>query len=389
MNLLPIRRLDRLILSEFIPFFLIGVGAFTLLMVAVTLFKQILDYLTAYGLSGTEVGYFLILALPQTVAYTFPMAVLFAGLLSFGRLSDTSQITALRAGGIGFFRIVLPALLFAWLVVLATFVLNEKVAPRSSMEASLYIKHALIERGITQQATDISYMDQEGGWLFAAATGQGNVFHDVKWWDFSRPGETVLYTADEGIWQEDRWEFHNAHVLHISAENTQAQQGGGPPGGETGIGGGGNVTHSLTSENLEMYIARTPSDILAAAKRDPEEMSLQELEAYLRSPEAATRTEEYRRKILATYHLKISAPFASIVFILLAAPLSLTPQRSSSTMGVGLSMLLVFFYYMMLTFAVKVAQNGAVPPAIAAWIPNVLFLLAGIYLNARFYMRSA
>jgi lipopolysaccharide export system permease protein len=377
MNILPLRKLDKLILGEFVPFFVMGVGAFTLLMVAVTLFKQMLTYVTNYGLSPAEVGVFFVFALPQIIAYTFPMAVLFAGLLAFGRLSDSQQITAARAGGIGFFRIVLPALVFAWFIVLSTFLLNEKVAPQSSLAAEQYIQHALVERGISQQRMDIAYMDQEAGWLFAAARGEGNMFYDVKWWDFSRPDQTVVYTADSGEWRENKWLFHNAVVMNISNDETE--------GTDTGR----KILRTLSSETLEMNISRTPSDILASNRRGPDQLSLQELAAYMKSPEAAERTESYRRKIEATYHMKISAPFASLVFILLAAPLGLTPQRSSSTMGIGLSMILVFIYYMMTTFAVKVAEGGMLAPILAAWLPNVFFLLAGIYLNARFYMKNA
>ncbi len=387
MSYLPLRKIDRLVLSEFIPFFLMGVAAFTLLMVAVTLFRDMMKYVADYGLSLGQVGTFFLMALPQTIAYTFPMAILFAGLLSFGRLSDTSQITALRAGGIGFFRIVLPALIFAWIVVLCTFILNEKVAPQSTMAAKRYIQNAIVSKGITLSEKNISYMDQEAGWLFAAAGAEGNVFYDVKWWDFSRPGELSLYTAEEGVWQMDQWEFHNAKVIHLFIDGETDIEEMIENGGE-GFANGGNVVRSMTSSKLEMQIARTPTDILADASRDPDEMSLQELKAYLSSPEIEKRSESYIRKIQGTYCLKIAAPFMSVVFILLAAPLGLAPQRSTSTMGIGVSMLLVFIYYMLMTFSVKIAESGAMPPVVAAWLPNVIFLLAGAYLNGRFYIRS-
>jgi len=135
-----------------------------------------MKYITDYGLSFSQVGTFFIMALPQTISYTFPMAILFAGLLCFGRLSDTSQITAIRAGGVGFFRIVLPALIFSWLIVLATFILSEKVAPQSTIAAKQYIRNALISKGITLAEEDISYMDNKAGWLFAAARAEGMFF---------------------------------------------------------------------------------------------------------------------------------------------------------------------------------------------------------------------
>ncbi len=368
MSLISLRKVDKLVLSEFIPFFFIGVGAFTLLMVAVTLFREMLNLVTSYGLGPAEVGMFFILALPQTVAYTFPMAVLFAGLLAFGRMSDSSEITALRASGISFFRIVLPALLFAWVVVLATFMLSEKIAPQSTRAGKMYIHRALLAKGISLQEEDISYMDHEAGWLFAAASGQGNEFIDVKWWDFSRPDFATLTTADKGIWETDRWIFINARVLTVRD---------------------GNYTRIMTSPELEMQISRTPSDILAEGNRDPQEMSLQELSTFLDSGAADERSESYIRKIKGTYHLKIALPFASIMFTLIAAPLGLAPQRSTSTRGVGISMVLVFIYYMLTTFAVKIAEGGILAPIVAAWMPNILFLIAGAVLNGRFYVRSA
>lgn len=386
MNRLPLRKIDLLVLGEFIPFFLMGVAAFTLLMVAVLLFRPMMNYITTYHLSVTQVGIFFILALPQTIAYTFPMAVLFAALLAFGRMSDSSEITALRAGGIGFFRIVLPALIFAWFVVLGTFILNEKVAPQSTRTSKEFIQNAIIDKGISLEETNISYMDQDAGWLFAAASADGNTFYDVKWWDFSRPGNITLYTADEGVWMMGKWEFHNAHVIHLGFGNGNGID---DHGEGDDFNNRGNVVRSMVSPTLEMEIARTPSDILSGENRDPDEMSLQELKVFLASAEMSGRSENYLRKIQGTYSLKIATPFASIVFILLAAPLGLTPTRSSNTVGIGLAMLLVFAYYMLTTFSINIAERGILIPVIAAWLPNIVFLIAGVFLNARFYIRSA
>ena len=391
MNRFLLRKVDLLVLREFVPLFVAGVAGFTLLMVAALLFRDMVKYVTDYHLSLGQVGVYFVLALPQIVAYTLPMAILFAGLLAFGRLSESSQITAVRAGGVGFLRIVFPALVFAWFVVLGMFLLNEKVAPQSTKAAKQFIRNSLIDRGLSDQETNISYMDQDAGWLFAAASGEGNVFKDVRWWDFSRPGEITLYAADEGVWSMGGWEFHNAKVINLSI-GKNGDVGKAAIQGEEGLenlAGRGNVIRSMVTSKLEMKIARTPSDILNEGNRDPQEMSLGELKAYISSPAAQKRSEEYIRKIEGTYYFKIAAPFASIIFTLIAAPLGLTPQRSSSTMGVGLSMLLVFAYYLLSAFSVKTAESGVLTPVVAAWLPNAVFLVAGIFLNARFYMKSA
>jgi lipopolysaccharide export system permease protein len=262
-----------------------------------------------------------------------------------------------------------------------TFLLSEKIAPQSTRAAKEYIQRALIDQGITIQPTDISYMDQQAGWLFAAARADGNTFYDVKWWDFSRPGEITLSLADDGVWQDGKWEFHNARVITLGL-------GDGKPGEDDATSQSERGYRYMTSPSLAMDINRTPSNIMMEGNRDPEEMSLQELRAYIESPEVRERPAKYILKLQGTYCLKIAAPFASIVFTLLAAPLGLTPTRSTSTMGIGLSMLLVFAYYLLTTFSVKIAEGGFLVPVLAAWLPNIIFLIAGAVLNARFYIRS-
>ncbi|HEX9746266.1 MAG TPA: LptF/LptG family permease [bacterium] len=375
----PVRKIDRLILTEFIPFFIMGVAAFTMLMVAVTLMRDILNYVTNYGLSLADIGVFFILALPQVVAYTLPMAILFSALLTFGRLSDTTQITALRAGGVDFFRIIAPALYFAWFVVLFTFVLNEKVAPQSTISAKIHIQQSLIDKGIHLQEKDISYLDNEAGWLFSAATAEGNTFFDVRWLDFSSPDTVTITIAEKGEWLQDSWQFYNAEIMTVPRGSSSPDED---------QSGNGKVIR-VQSPEIEVNINRTPSDILSeATHRDPEEMSLDELGHLIANRDPKIITDQNLRKLKGTYYSKIAIPFASIVFTLIAAPLGLTPVRSTSSRGVGLSLLLVFGYYILTTFSIKIAESGVLTPMLAAWLPNIVFLAAGIILVARFYSKQ-
>jgi len=392
-----IRKIDLLVLWEFVPFFVMGVAAFTLLMVAVTLGRDMMKYVADYHMTLNQVGYIFLLSLPQTVAYTFPMAILFSALLAFGKLSDTSQLTALRAGGIGFFRIMLPALVFTWFVVLGTFILNEKIAPNASRDREEFIQNTLLELGFKKEQTNIAYMEQDAGFLFAASQVEGNLFNDVKWLEFSDPKEVLLYVADEGEWLDGRWLFRNVKLFHLPVngrevsgslesvipDDIEIDSSGDVPGN-------GNVGfYSLDSPELEILINRVPADIASAGKREPEEMSLQELTEFIKSDEAAERGDKYLLKLEGIWHMKISIPFASLIFTLLAAPLALAPQRSGGSKGIGITILLVFAYYFLTTFSLKVAESGVVPPIVSAWVPNVLFLIAGIILVMRFYIRSA
>ena len=74
---------------------------------------------------------------------------------------------------------------------------------------------------------------------------------------------------------------------------------------------------------------------------------------------------------------------ASLVFALIGVPLGMQPNRSSSSRGVGLSLLIFFIYYVLMTMAGAIAQSGALNPAYAVWLPNVVGLLAGGWLMRR------
>lgn len=87
------------------------------------------------GISPGTIFHVILLLLPGIAVKTLAMALLLAALLSFGRLSNDSEITALRAAGASLTRILRPVLLFSIAVALLTFCINEFVVPEASYRA--------------------------------------------------------------------------------------------------------------------------------------------------------------------------------------------------------------------------------------------------------------
>lgn len=78
---------------------------------------------------------------------------------------------------------------------------------------------------------------------------------------------------------------------------------------------------------------------------------------------------------------RFTIPIASFVFALVGAPLGLQKQRSSSSIGFGLSVIIIFVYYGVMTFTGALGKGGALPPLVAAAIPDTLGIIAGLWLN--------
>jgi len=355
-------------MKEFLPLFVIGILTFSVLLISFTLLREALKYYSEYHLPITTITVFFLYGLPQIIAYTFPMSILLASLLTFGRMSQSGEVNALRAAGIDFIRILLPILVISYFITCGTFLLNELVAPKSTLAAKNYIKSALTNIGISLSEKNIAFLDRDGQWLFGAEDSKGNEFYDVKLIDYRNPKMIVVYVAKDAIWDSNTWVFRDVNLYNLGGRETPFYQS--------------------SFEELSIDLNRTPTDILREG-RNPEELSLKELGNYIESmirqgvvPQ--TKIREWQGK----YFLKIATPFSCLLFPLIAAPLGMNPQRGSSTVGMGLSMVMVFIYYFLTTIAVNVAQTGFLPPYVAAWIPNFVFLVAGIWLNGLYYFKA-
>ena len=123
-------------------------------------------------------------------------------------------------------------------------------------------------------------------------------------------------------------------------------------------------------------MAKDPNAITRDQKK-PEEMTIRELKqeiSLLRGQSIPTSLYEVE------LHQRLSIPMASFVFALIGTPLGLQPHRSSSSIGLGISIIIIFIYYAIMTVTTALGQGGAIPAVWAAWAPNLIGMLAGIYL---------
>ncbi|NCB47111.1 LptF/LptG family permease, partial [bacterium] len=148
------RILDKYIFSQLIPPFFFGFFLFVTI-IAIDPIMQAMQNVVNENISYEVVWRWFYNRLPQDMIYTFPMSVLLANLLVFGRMSKDSETTAMRAGGINFFRIMVPVLAFAALVTIISFFFNEKIVPQAN-ENARKIRRNEINRIIEPETTENS-----------------------------------------------------------------------------------------------------------------------------------------------------------------------------------------------------------------------------------------
>jgi lipopolysaccharide export system permease protein len=377
--------MDRYVLTEMIGPLLFGVALFTAIFVA----GQFLFRLTNWVAQGAPVvqvlGLFGLQLVPMIVL-TFPMAALLATLLAYGRLSGDMETTAMAASGIPFMRIAAPAFVLGLVVSLVGLGINELFVPpsgRMSEQLEAAILKTLQEKvgDVTQVAPGkaVVLQDFEAGKLARLVVAKGfdlreKKLRDVTMLSFTGDDVTAIVEADSAVWEEgQKWIFYNARFQQV---NTGRGTEGAKPGAKRGTLRGRHVAV------IELDLNKSPDEVLSSQKK-PEDMSFAELRRYIEALKDQNVKPKALRSLEVDLYNKTSVPFASLVFTLIGTPLALRRLRGGASVGLGLSVLIIFLYYILWHGMTIMAEGGQMPPLWAAWGANLLGLLAGGVLIAR------
>lgn len=357
-------RLDAYLLVELAGPFLFGVTAFTAIMTATQVLFYLISLMVHFGLAPLVVVNIIALRLPEMVFYTFPMSMLLATLLAFGRLSNDSEITALRSAGVSVARIVAPILGAALTVSLATIAMGEFAVPRLKWEAKNLLYEAQHQRKLPLARDNIFFdeLDEHGNLVrfFYARHFDGAKMDKVLVQEFEADRLARIIQAEEAAFDGRTWRFRNGTMYHMAAESGE---------------------YRFVLKFQEQVVKLKPTLLaLSNENREPTEMTLRELGQHIAALKTSGRNQGQINDLSVQWHQKLSVPFASLVFALVGVSLGLRPHRSSNAIGLGLSILIIFLYYVVMFVSMALGQTGTVSAEAAAWAPNVLTGLAGVFL---------
>ena len=356
------KTIDRYLLREMAGPFLFGVLAFVLLFVSANILFRLTELVAQLGLSLWTATTLFFLWLPSFIVLTFPLATLVGILVAFGRLSGDSELIAMHAGGISFRRLVIPIAAAGLVIALVTAAFNEVIVPAANRRAEEIVRTATARAGgVTKDEVLLKESSGEESRIIYAdrldlATGE-LTNPVIVWFQSDRP--YLITKARRAVWRQNQWEMFD--------------------GVNTGL--DPNRPSTMSFDKWIANIPTTPREI-AQRTRTPEEMTYRELREYIRD---ALRQNKPTIALELKLHHKFSIPFACFVFALIAPPLGMRSHRGSSSIGMGVAILIGFGYYVVWHYLSAVAQQGGVTPFWAAWLPNVVTAAVGVglILNVR------
>lgn len=367
--------MDRYLLSEMTAPFLFGVGAFSSITLAIGSLFELIRLITDTGLSIFIALQVFALQLPGFMVYSFPMSMLLATLLTYSRFSSDGETVALRSCGVGVYRLIAPAIALSFLVTGLTFVFNEVIVPTANYQAKSTLRAALKQenpqfknRNISyQQYGDVEYengkVENELIRLFLAKRFDGKQMLDVTVIDNSQGQIQQILKAKSAVWLPDAnvWEFRQGTNYVIDTT--------------------GSYRSILKFEQQSLHLSRAPLDF-AQEQRNAEEMNISELSRHISLVRQSGNFKEVR-KLEVRLQQKYALPFICVVFAIVGSPLGMRPQRTSTARGFGVSVVIIFGYYLLLFVCGALGQVEILSPLLAAWMPNILCFGAGLFLLSR------
>jgi len=360
---MPHSLINRYLFRELLTPTLISLLVFTLVMLAGRLI-QLAELVIGRGVALADVLQLLATLLLPLLVVIVPLAFLMGIMLGFGRLSTDNETVALKASGIGLSIMARPVLLLAASCAVLTLLISFWAAPwgKRAFRATLYeITRKQASIGLQQQV----FLKQFSNLVLYTndldpRTGEMSGVFIVE----QQPESPLLIFAEAGRMHSDpqqqavSLQLHNGVIHRQKAANQ------------------GDDYQVIGFASYEIMPDLSPA---LAAEATPRKISRKEMNMaeLWRLATAETSTGRAARGEL---HRRLCAPLAPLLFALLALPFSTFSQRSGRGGGFIVGLMIYLGYYLLISLAEILTDEGGIAPLVTFWIPHLLLFVAGAYL---------
>jgi LPS export ABC transporter permease LptG/LPS export ABC transporter permease LptF len=349
--------LDRYITREFLRYFFLILSA----LVTIYILGEILNILEPVfenRIKGKLVFQYIGVVLPEILFRMLPLATLMATLVNFAIFTKTSEITAIKAGGVSLYRISLAPILIGAVASLVCFALQDYVLPYSNRRAA-ELDDEIHKRPVQTH----NLMDRR--WMLGR---EQHIYH----YSYFDPGESV---------------FKGLAVYHFDPSNFRLSQRlyANQAGWDSSIGawilqgGWERVFDEVADvERFNELIVRDiePPAYFVKEEKQSDQMTYVELENYIEDL-SQSGFDVMRYKV--ALHSKIALPLAAMITVIIGIPFSFTPGKKGALYGIGIAIVLGLSYYVTARVFTYMGDSAMLPPLLAAWAPNILFGVAALY----------
>lgn len=366
------RILQRYFIKELISPTVFGISLFTFMMLLSKL-REFIELIINKGVPIQKVVYLLILILPAILAITIPMGFLLGILMTYGRLSEDNEITAMKASGVSVMKMLKPIIYVSIFLSIFMIFFNDSILPKANYEYARNLFDIISQRAhvVIKEKTFIETFD--GINLYCDyVEPKTSIMHNVKinvrneerrepLFVFAKRGRLISY--------EERMELvlylYNGSIHFFNTDIRNYQLGSYYFG-----------QFEKLTKNIDM---NKSAEKARNFKKGPRMLSAKELKAKIKE----TNIKSLKNNLKIEYHKKFSIPIACFIFALLGAPLGMMLKHGSKPVAIAVSIVIIFIYYVILYVGNNFGLKGTFSPMLAMWFPNIVMGIIAIFLFKR------
>lgn len=335
------------ILIEFLKVLLFTFTAFCSLFVLIDFIEKVDDFMDNKASAGVMFMYFLYKT-PFIFSQVIPISVLMATLISLNILNKNNEITALKSSGTNLIDAFSPLFVAGLAISVFVFFLNEVVTP-SAKRLSSEIEQSWLKS--TSKSKQLGTFTKEGYWIktensiikIKSFENNNEILHGVTIYKINDKlsGSISIPTIK---WTGKSW---------IQVTKTPV----------------------ASAQSILQYLPE-PSKLGTSTKKTYRDMYFTELYEYIEELEAhGHQTSLYKVELYS----KVAFPLVSFIMVLIGIPFGLKSGRQGSvSMGIALSFLIAFSYWIIFGITISLGTRGIVPPIIGAFFTDILFFAIGV-----------
>ena len=352
------RILHRYVIREYLKIFSLSLSSLLLIYVIVLFFQKV-ELFVKYNAPFYLIFLSLLYKIPEVIfQWTLPYGVLLATLLTLGTLSRHSEITAMKAGGVSLYRITFPLFFIVLFISLCSFLGNEYLVPLTNHKTRHLLSVQLRKESPASffKNYKIWYRSDHHIFNIQLLDPKKKALKGVTLYEFDDRFRCLQrIDASEVKWINGKWKFYDGSVRDFDE--------------------GGSIQTTPFRE-LEVFLAEN-WESFENIERQSREMSYTDLRTYVQRIQAAGYDST---RYLVELYAKLSYPFLNLIMILIGIPFALKTGRSGGVaLSIGVSVLIGFAYGVTFYVFISFGKSGVLSPFLSAWIPTILFGLAGIF----------
>jgi lipopolysaccharide export system permease protein len=352
---------DRHILRELVKFALLAVTSVVAIYLLIDLFEE-LNYFTSRKVSLLTILAYYGYSLPSAASLLYPVSMVLAVFVVYGQLTRNRELHALESAGVSALRLFLPAVAMGLASVVLYLAANEFVTIPSNAALSDLRRYKIERRAPNQvqKRTNVYFVGKGGRVFFIRELELNGALHNFCLSELDRDRRVVRrYDGAEAAYRGNAWVGRNVNVRTFDAD--------------------GNETMAHYDSLDLSAITERPEDF-ASTPRPVEETSTPDLRSYIGR---MRRAGENSAKEEVEYYYRFSYSLIGLVVVLLGLPLSVRLRKGGVMFGLGLGLLFSFLYWGAIQTSRAYGTSHVISPAMAAWLPNIIFGVAAVVLVLR------